>query len=204
MAQSPTTANILSLSLSLSLFFAVCLCLGKSILAWIWGQCVKGSSLVAEQRTCTVSVYRDRECDDNLEESAWWVSVICSCFAVIEPSLCLVHGCRSSFPSFKGFLWEEHLQALEVGESFLVFNLIQTFNTKQLVHTIAKGLGKATSRQGKKLNAGSKKWNIILFLFFAQHPPAMYQICLCLEGNTEKHFAEVAGRMFVCRQFNTG
>ncbi len=31
-----------------------------------------------------------------------------------------------------------------------------TLNTKQLVHTIAKGLGKATGRQGKKLNAGSK------------------------------------------------
>jgi hypothetical protein len=44
-----------------------------------------------------------------------------------------------------------------VGENFLVFNLIQTFNIKQLVHTIAKGLGKAPTRQGKKLNAGSKK-----------------------------------------------
>jgi hypothetical protein len=65
-----------------------------------------------------------------------------------------------------------------VGENFLVFNLIHTFNTKQLVHTIAKGLGKATGRQGKKLNAGSKNETIFLFLFFLQHPPAMYQFCL--------------------------
>jgi glycerol-3-phosphate responsive antiterminator len=44
-----------------------------------------------------------------------------------------------------------------VGESFLVFNLIQTFNTKQLVHMIAKGLAKGNEQTRKKLNAGSKK-----------------------------------------------
>jgi hypothetical protein len=51
----------LSLSLSLSLSRCVSVCLGKSMVAWIWGQCVKESSLVAEQRTCMVSVYRDTQ-----------------------------------------------------------------------------------------------------------------------------------------------
>jgi len=47
------------------------------------------------------------------------------------------------------------------------------------------------------------------YIYFYFSPNILLQCtnsvyCLRFEGNTKKHFAEVAGRMFVCRQFNTG
>jgi hypothetical protein len=103
-------------------------------------------------------------------------------------------------------LWE-HLIALEVGENFLVFNLIQIFNTKQLVHTIAKGLGKATCRQEKKLNAGSKKWNIIFIFIFSptySHNVSILSIVSTLKEIQRNTSLKLQAECFVCRQFNTG
>jgi hypothetical protein len=91
-----------------------------------------------------------------------------------------------------------------VGESFLVFNLIQTFNTKQLVHMIAKGLAKGNEQTRKKVECWIKEMKHYFYFpnILLQCTNSVY--CFLFEGNTKKHFAEFAGRMFVCRQFNTG